>query len=126
MQETTALVKQQLALLWSGSLVYRLTECLPLAERDECNPNPRQDSPADDQRNLVAAFKKVLNQNKVSRNQQTGAGGSHLPLRKIGSPLVTQVALVFTMFQTALSTLTQLRMDILTGTLSILYIIDHK
>ena len=118
-QETTPLVKQQLGLLWSGMLANQLMECLPLAERDENNLfNPRMES--QEEKNLVATFRKVLSERKTSKSNQ-----SVKVLRKIGSPEVTRVALVFTMFQTALSTLTQMRMDILTGNVSVFVTISH-
>lgn len=108
-QEITPLVKQQLGYLWTAPLVQHLTACLPTADRQETmNLDPRNE-PSDD-KNLVTAFKKALGNGKSSKNNQ--ASGS---LRKLGSPEVTQVALVAAMYQTALSTLTQMRMDILTG-----------
>lgn len=108
-QETTPLIKQQLSFLWTTPLVQQLTACLPVAERQDLNiPDPRKETP--DDKNLVTAFKKALGNNKTSRGNQV----VHT-LRRLGSPEVTQVALVASMFQTALSTLTQMRMDILTG-----------
>ncbi len=109
-QETTPLVKQQLSFLWTSPLVQQLTVCLPMAERQENNnPDPRKEMPGDD-KNLVTAFKKALGNSKSSKGNPI----VH-PIRKLGSPEVTQVALVASMYQTALSTLTQMRMDILTG-----------
>ena len=108
-QETTPLVKQQLAFLWTSPLVQQLLACFPVADRQEPNnPDPRKEVP--DDKNLVTAFKKALGNSKSSK-------GSNLayPTRKLGSPEVTQVALVASMYQTTLSTLTQMRMDILTG-----------
>lgn len=109
-QETTRLVKQQLSFLWTSPLVQQLIACLPLAERQEHNNlDPRKEAP--DDKNLVTAFKKALGNSKSGKCNQI----VH-PVRKLGSPEVTQVALVTSMYQTALSTLTQMRMDILTGT----------
>ena len=87
--------------------MFQLVECLPAAERDEQNLFPRMEP--QDEKTLVSAFKKALGNSKSSKCKTVSA------MRKIGSPEVTQVALVFTMYQTALSTLTQMRMDILTG-----------
>lgn len=110
-QETTPLVKQQLSFLWTAPLVQQLIACLPVAERQEHNnPDPRKETP--DDKNLVTAFKKALGNSKTNKGNQIAA-----PVRKLGSPEVTQVALVASMYQTALSTLTQMRMDILTGNL---------
>ncbi|XP_046442108.1 ubiquitin-protein ligase E3B-like [Daphnia pulex] len=108
-QETTPLIKQQLSFLWTSPLVQQLTACLPVAERQEYNnPDPRKETP--DDKNLVTAFKKALGNSKSSKSNQVV-----YPTRKLGSPEVTQVALVASMYQTALSTLTQMRMDILTA-----------
>jgi hypothetical protein len=115
-QQTTPLVKQQLSYLWTVPLLQHLTQCIPVAERSQ-TLMPRVESHADE-KNLVTAFKKAL-----SSNSNSGAGSksggknstSNQPVRKLGSPEVTQVALVCSMFQTALCTLTQMRMDILTG-----------
>lgn len=112
-QETTPLVKQQLAFLWTMPLVQHLTACLPVVERQELNNvDPRKEVP--DDKNLVTAFKKALGNSKSSKTSSTVN-----PIRKLGSPEVTQVALVASMYQTALSTLTQMRMDILTGNLNL-------
>ena len=120
-QETTPLVKQQLSLLWTSPMVQQLTACLPMAERQENNnPDPRKEMPGDD-KNLVTAFKKALGNSKSSKANQI----AH-PTRKPGSPEVTQVALVASMYQTALTTLTQMRMDILTGNFNLsLYILTN-
>lgn len=108
-QETTPLVKQQLTYLWTEPLVRQLTVCLPEAVRtEEHTLDPRSEVP--DEKNLVTAFKKALGNSKSNKNQNT-----NYPIRKIGSPEVTQVALVASMYQTTLCTLTQMRMDILTG-----------
>ena len=113
-QETTPLIKQQLSYLWTAPLVNQLIASLPIAERNDQTSNPRMeaDKQAQDDKNLVLAFKKALGSNKSSKGHQVMQ-----PIRKLGSPEVTQVALVASMFQTALSTLTQMRMDILTGNL---------
>jgi len=111
-QETTPLVKQQLAFLWTNPLAQKLTACLPMADRDEQSTNPRMEAAQDD-KNLVTAFKRAMGNSKSSKNHQV-VNKSQL-IRKVGSPEVTQVALVACMYQTALCTLTQMRMDILTG-----------
>jgi ubiquitin-protein ligase E3 B len=119
-QETTPLIKQQLSFLWTSPLVQQLTACLPVAERQEYNnPDPRKETP--DDKNLVTAFKKALGNSKSSKGNQVV-----YPTRKLGSPEVTQVALVASMYQTALSTLTQMRMDILTGKLKKPFSNDSK
>ena len=113
-QETTPLVKQQLAFLWTAPLVHQLIASLPVAERDDphgSNPRMEANKQAQDDKNLVTAFKKALGSSKSNKGHQV----TH-PIRKLGSPEVTQVALLASMFQTALCTLTQMRMDILTGT----------
>ncbi len=76
---------------------------------------PRVESHADD-KNLVAAFKKVLASGSSGASASAKGQPAGQPARKIGSPEVMHVALVSSMFQTALCTLTQMRMDILTGT----------
>lgn len=108
-QEMTQFVKQQLGYLWTPPLVDRLTACLPVAERESHNLVPRMQ--VHEEKNLVATFKKALANNKTSKN----GNANRTTTRKIGSPQVTQVALVMSMYQICLSTLTQMRMDILTG-----------
>ena len=115
-QQTTPLVKQQLSYLWTVPLLQHLTQCIPVAERSQ-TLMPRVESHADE-KNLVTAFKKALSSNSNSSAGSKSGGKnstSNQPVRKLGSPEVTQVALVCSMFQTALCTLTQMRMDILTG-----------
>ena len=83
-----------------------------MADRDEQSTNPRMEAAQDD-KNLVTAFKRAMGNSKSSKSHQV-VNKSQL-IRKVGSPEVTQVALVACMYQTALCTLTQMRMDILTG-----------
>lgn len=114
-QETIPLVKQQLGFLWTNPLAMQLTSCLPVAERDAPNVNPAQMEAAQEDKNLVTAFRRAMGTSKSGKNSQSI--GKSQPARKLGSPEVTQVALVAAMYQTALCTLTQMRMDILTGKL---------
>lgn len=115
-QETTPLVKQQLAFLWTNPLAQHLIACLPTAEREEQSTNPRMEAMQDD-KNLVTAFKRAMSNSKSSKNHQVV--NKSQAFRKLGSPEVTRVALVASMYQTALCTLTQMRMDILTGTFNL-------
>lgn len=56
----------------------------------------------------MSCFHRAL-ENRVNR------ASSAKSYRKLGSPEFTKVALVCSLYQTALSTLTQLALDILTG-----------
>ncbi|XP_034250724.1 ubiquitin-protein ligase E3B [Thrips palmi] len=102
-QEAMPLVKQQLHLLWSGSLVKLLLGQIlaEFSEKSQIEEEARSPAPT----NII---RRAL-ENRVNR------ASSAKSYRKLGSPEFTKVALVCSLYQTALSTLTQLSLDILTG-----------
>ncbi|XP_026282026.1 ubiquitin-protein ligase E3B [Frankliniella occidentalis] len=102
-QEAMPLVKQQLHLLWSGSLVKLLLGNVLAEFAEKCQNDEELKSPAPT--NII---RRAL-ENRVNR------ASSAKSYRKLGSPEFTKVALVCSLYQTTLSTLTQLSLDILTG-----------
>ncbi|GLH04043.1 E3 ubiquitin-protein ligase Nedd-4 [Gryllus bimaculatus] len=99
-------VKTQLHLLWSVQFVsvllgQTLAELVENADIVPETPSP----PASTSSNIL---RRALDH----RNTRSSAPKHH---RKIGSPECTKVAHICTLYQTALGTLTQLKLDILTG-----------
>lgn len=72
-------------------------------------------------------FKRALERTNVGGNggggHKTSANASSRPWRKVGSDDVTRVALVCGMYHAALTTLSQLKLDILSGKLKTLHFI---
>ncbi|KAJ1522162.1 hypothetical protein ONE63_002473 [Megalurothrips usitatus] len=102
-QEAMPLVKQQLHLLWSGPLVKLLLGNMIAEFTEKIQIEEEAKSPAPT--NII---RRAL-ENRVNR------ASSAKSYRKLGSPEFTKVALICSLYQTALSTLTQLELDILTG-----------
>ncbi|KAK9513093.1 hypothetical protein O3M35_001362 [Rhynocoris fuscipes] len=107
MHECVGYVKSQLYLLWSAPLVTTLLSNL----LDEATPSPQQQLQYSQQNSATNFIRRALD-SRINRVNS----GRQLKL-KVGStdcPL-TKVATVCTLYFTALNTLTQLRLDILTG-----------
>ncbi|XP_066590975.1 ubiquitin-protein ligase E3B [Prorops nasuta] len=106
LQETMEFVKSQLTYLWTGKIVTQLID-QPLTELVE------KDSPTltEQQSTSVGAniFRRAFLEARTNRNN------SNRNYRKLGSPETTRIALICSLYQTALHTLTQMKLDILTG-----------
>ena len=107
LNENLSLIKKQLYLLWSHRTVKLLL--------------------GDQLKELVVGFEKIdfpLAQNQSGNlfkralersSSKSIQNKSNRPWRKLGSPEVTQVAIVCAMYHAALQTLSQLKLDILSG-----------
>ena len=101
-------VKLQLNLLWNSPIVHILLgDFLQQLVQNVESPQP---SPSPQNINFSGSnfFKKVLE----ARGNKTNTQRSY---RALGSPEVHRVVLVCSLYHTALNTLTQLQLDILTG-----------
>ncbi|XP_063241461.1 ubiquitin-protein ligase E3B isoform X2 [Bacillus rossius redtenbacheri] len=98
-------VKEQLFLLWSDSMVEGLVS-RPLARLAEANHDV--ESPGFS----AGTSGNILRRALEHRSNRTSASKHQ---RKLGSPECTKVALLCSLYQVALGTMTQLRLDILTG-----------
>ncbi|XP_075221172.1 ubiquitin-protein ligase E3B isoform X2 [Lycorma delicatula] len=110
LQESIPYVKQQLFLLWSQPIVSNL---LGSALIEALDPEgigieniPLALPPPPPTTNII---KRALE----ARTNRQNASKQHR--NKLGSPECTKIALICTLYQTALHTLTQLRLDIFTG-----------
>uniref|UniRef100_A0A1B6LAX7 Ubiquitin-protein ligase E3B n=1 Tax=Graphocephala atropunctata TaxID=36148 RepID=A0A1B6LAX7_9HEMI len=105
LQEAIPQVKDQLFLLWSQPVVAALLGSALDQALDQFPETPPPPTPPPSS-NL---FKRAL-------EARTNRANAAKQLRnKLGSPETTKVALICTLYHTALNTLTQLRLDILTG-----------
>lgn len=107
--ENLSLVKKQIYLLWS----HRIVKLLLVNELKELSvgyekvefPNPQTGS--------TNLFKRALERNAAKVTASTSKAGK--PWRKIGSNEVSRMAIVCEMYYAALNTLSQLKLDILSG-----------
>jgi len=103
------LVRRQLSFLWAAPLASILLGDLLQIVQDTGVPDPVEALAAQSsssQNNFNSMLKKVLE--RPGKN-------SNIKYVKLGSPECTKVAMMASLYQTALSTLTQLKLDILTG-----------
>ncbi|KAM0725175.1 Ubiquitin-protein ligase E3B [Formica fusca] len=107
LQDATPSVKLQLACLWTGRIVTHLIE-QPLTEfvEKEVPPPVEQQSTSSLGANI---FRRAFLEARTNRNNSTKN------YRKLGSPDATKIALICSLYQTALHTLTQMKIEILTG-----------
>lgn len=124
LHESLTFVKQQLQLLWCGPLVKVLFSPLAemLAQNDNSNSSsseaptsqsPQPDVPASVLSSPASASASSLLKKALER--ASSGRTCSVQYRRLGSPEVTAVALTCALFETALASLTQLRLDILTG-----------
>lgn len=106
LHEAMPYVKTQLYLLWSGPMVSVL-----LGQTLHELVDSSTDSGSEGH-SSSAGSSNILRRALDHRANRTNAA-KHL--RKLGSPECTKVALLCSLYQTALATLTQLKLDILTG-----------
>ncbi|KAG8042714.1 hypothetical protein G9C98_005354 [Cotesia typhae] len=98
--------KIQLAHLWTGKIVSQLIG-LPLVEIVEKEvPSPPEHQSTSVGTNI---FRRAFLEARTNRNN------SNKNYRKLGSPETTKISLICSLYQTALHTLTQMKLDILTG-----------
>ncbi|XP_076654428.1 ubiquitin-protein ligase E3B isoform X2 [Halictus rubicundus] len=106
LQEPIPYVKLQLQYLWTGRLVTQLIG-QPLTEliEKEIPPSVEQQSTSVG----TNIFRRAFLEARTNRNNNTKN------YRKLGSPETTKIALICSLYQIALHTLTQMKMEILTG-----------
>lgn len=108
-------LRVQLSLLWGGALLKKLL-AVPLREMLDAGVSSEESSQAGPsqpstpvQINNPASFIRRAIEARTNRNNASKN------FRKLGSPDSTKAALICTMYHTALLTMTQLKLDILTG-----------
>ncbi|XP_059481924.1 ubiquitin-protein ligase E3B [Neocloeon triangulifer] len=111
LQASMPLVRRQLSYLWAAPLVSILLSDLNQIVQETGVPDPVASAPitfagSSMQNNFNSMLKKVLDRPNKSGN---------IKYVKLGSPECTRVAMMASLYQTSLSTLTQLKLDILTG-----------
>lgn len=105
-QETIPFVKSQLAFLWTGRIVSQLIgqQLTELVEQEVSQPIQQQSTSAG-----ANIFRRAFLEARTNRNNNTKN------YRKLGSPETTRIALICSLYQTAMHALTQMKQDILTG-----------
>ncbi|KAG8189904.1 hypothetical protein JTE90_018685 [Oedothorax gibbosus] len=108
LHESLALVKRQVQLLWSGTMIKtmfsHLVECVQTQPQ---STSPTNESPFNSPFKS-SVFRKVVEKASSSRL-------NNIRYRRLGSPETTLVALTCNLYETALATLSQMKLDILTG-----------
>ncbi|XP_076674056.1 ubiquitin-protein ligase E3B isoform X3 [Andrena cerasifolii] len=106
LQESIPYVKSQLACLWTERIVTQLIG-QPLTELIEKEiPSPIEQQSTSVGTNI---FRRAFLEARTNRNNNTKN------YRKLGSPETTRIALICSLYQIALHTLTEMKMEILTG-----------
>ncbi|XP_012263808.1 ubiquitin-protein ligase E3B isoform X2 [Athalia rosae] len=106
LQDAIPYVKLQLSCLWTGKIVSQLIGS-PLSELVEKEPQFQSDHQSTSIGTNI--FRRAFLEARTNRNN------SNKNFRKLGSPESTKIALICSLYQTALHTLTQMNLDILTG-----------
>nr|CAD7410085.1 unnamed protein product [Timema poppensis] len=114
LHEAMPSVKVQLYMLWSGCVVNVILghTLLELVETGSEGVSESYGGAAGTSSTSAATSSNLLRRALDHRTNKANAAKHH---RKLGSPECTKVALLCSLYQTALGTLTQLRLDILTG-----------
>lgn len=111
LHESLANVKQQLQLLWSGPMVKvlfgPLVEIVVSSETPSQTENNTPTSPG-----IVGGTSSIL---KKALERASSGRTCSVQYRRLRAPETTSVALTCAFFETALSSLTQLKLDVLTG-----------
>ncbi|KAJ0180720.1 hypothetical protein K1T71_004124 [Dendrolimus kikuchii] len=106
-------LRNQLSLLWGAPLLKKLV-AMPLKEMIEAGVSgeegagPSQPSTPIQSNNPAAIIRRAI-------EARTNRSNSNKNFRKLGSPDSTKAALICSMYHTALQTMTQVKLDILTG-----------
>lgn len=117
LHESLMTVKQQLSLLWSSEMVLLMFDCLlrfndnnKVQELEKNVQDVALTSPTGNvlKRALEKASSAIAKADSLSNS-------SHAVQRKIGSPEHAIISVICAMYTAALGTLTQLKLDILTG-----------
>ncbi|XP_076627960.1 ubiquitin-protein ligase E3B isoform X2 [Colletes latitarsis] len=106
LQEPIPYVKTQLACLWTGRIVAQLIG-QPLTELIEKEIPPSLEQQGTSVGTNI--FRRAFLEARTNRNNNTKN------YRKLGSPETTRISLICSLYQIALHTLTQMKMEILTG-----------
>ncbi|XP_004930382.1 ubiquitin-protein ligase E3B [Bombyx mori] len=106
-------LRNQLSLLWGTQLLNKilavpLKEMLDAGITAEEGAGPSQPSTPVQSNNPAAFIRRAI-------EARTNRSNSSKNFRKLGSPDCTKAALICSMYQTALQTMTQVKLDILTG-----------
>lgn len=106
-------LRAQLSLLWGAPLLKKLLaaplkEMLEAGITGEEGAGPSQPSTPVQSHNPAAIIRRAI-------EARTNRGNSNKNYRKLGSPDCTKAALICSMYHTAMQTLKQVRLDILTG-----------
>nr|CAD7597611.1 unnamed protein product [Timema genevievae] len=114
LHEAMPSVKVQLYMLWSGCVVNVILghTLLELVEIGSEGGSESYGGAAGTSSTAATTSSNLLRRALDHRTNKANAAKHH---RKLGSPECTKVALLCSLYQTALGTLTQLRLDILTG-----------
>ncbi|XP_034942891.1 ubiquitin-protein ligase E3B isoform X2 [Chelonus insularis] len=105
-------IKIQLSYLWTGKIVFQLMgqplmeiveKDIPMILSDQNHQNNQSSSTG------TNIFRRAFLEARTNRNN------TNKSYRKFGSPETTKIALICSLYQTALHTLTQMKLDILTG-----------
>nr|XP_020449964.1 ubiquitin-protein ligase E3B [Monopterus albus]XP_020449965.1 ubiquitin-protein ligase E3B [Monopterus albus] len=112
LNESMPLVTKQLQYLWSVSVIRTLFSDVLSKKLESQEPTPPPPQPSTSQNNLPVKnlFKRAFQKSASVRNILKPVGG-----KRVDSAEVQKVCSICVLYQTALSTLTQIRLQILTG-----------
>ncbi|XP_049867026.1 ubiquitin-protein ligase E3B [Pectinophora gossypiella] len=106
-------LRNQLSLLWGAPMLKKLLatplkEMIDAGVTGEEGAGPSQPSTPVQSNNPAAIIRRAI-------EARTNRANAHKNYRKLGSPDCTKAALICSMYHTALQTMTQVKLDILTG-----------
>lgn len=112
LNESMPLVTKQLQHLWGVSVIRTLFSDVLSKKLESLDPTPPPPQPSTSQNNLPVKnlFKRAFQKSASVRNILKPVGG-----KRVDSAEVQKVCSICVLYQTALSTLTQIRLQILTG-----------
>ncbi|XP_075875659.1 ubiquitin-protein ligase E3B [Nelusetta ayraudi] len=112
LNESMPLVTKQLQYLWGVSVIRTLFSDVLSKKLESQEPTPSPPQPSTSQNNLPVKnlFKRAFQKSASVRNILKPVGG-----KRVDSTEVQKVCSISVLYQTALSTLTQIRLQILTG-----------
>ncbi|KAF3850863.1 hypothetical protein F7725_012635 [Dissostichus mawsoni] len=112
LNESMPLVTKQLQYLWGVSIIRTLFSDVLSKKLESQEPTPPPPQPSTSQNNLPVKnlFKRAFQKSASVRNILKPVGG-----KRVDSAEVQKVCSICVLYQTALSTLTQIRLQILTG-----------